>query len=118
MTRLAAKPPRPARQPEPQVELRDVQHVVLDGMSWHFYERLLKEIGDRPIRVTFDNGMLEIMAPLSEHEIPKGFISWMIKMLALLIDRPMKSGGSTTFRRREKQKGLEPDECFFFESSP
>jgi hypothetical protein len=32
--------------------LNDVQHIVLEDMSWGFYERLLKEIGDRPIRVT------------------------------------------------------------------
>ncbi|HEV8604932.1 MAG TPA: Uma2 family endonuclease [Tepidisphaeraceae bacterium] len=112
MTRLASKPPQPT------ISLDEAQHFVLDNVSWDFYERLLKEIGNRPIRVTFDNGMLEIMAPLSEHEIPRGFLGWMIKTLALLTNRPMISGGSTTFRRREKQKGLEPDDCFFFESSP
>ncbi len=112
MTRVASKPP------EPTIAFDEAQHLVLDNVSWDFYGRLLKEIGDRPLRVTFDNGMLEIMAPLSEHEIPKEFIGWMIKTLALLINRPMKSGGSTTFRRREKQKGLEPDDCYFFESAP
>ena len=112
MTRLAAKPPPPA------IDLDEVQHFVLDGVTWSFYEHLLKEIGDRPIRVTFDDGTIEVMAPLSEHEIPKEFIGWMIKSLALLINRPMKLGGSTTFRRREKQKGLEPDDCYFFESAP
>ena len=111
MTRLASKPP------EPTISLDEAQHFVLDNVSWAFYERLLKEIGNRPIRVTFDTGMLEIMAPLAEHEIPKGFIGWMIKTLAVLTNRPMVSAGSTTFRRREKQKGLEPDDCFFFESS-
>jgi Uma2 family endonuclease len=112
MTRLASKPPPPV------IALDEAQHFVLDNVSWDFYERLLKEIGNRPIRVTFDNGMLEIMAPLYEHEVPKRFIGWMIKTLAMLSDRPMVAGGSTTFRRREKQKGLEPDECFFFESAP
>src|SRR5687767_4450198 len=111
MTRLASKPPR---QTQPRLELNDVQHFVLDNVSWEFYERLLKEIGQRPIRVTFDNGMLEIMAPLTEHEFAKGFIGWMIKTLAVLSGTPMRSGGSTTFRRRDKQKGLEPDECFYF----
>jgi Uma2 family endonuclease len=112
MTRLAAKP----RQTQPRVELDDVQHLVLDYVSWNFYEQLLKEIGDRPIKVTFDNGTLEIMAPLSEHEFAKKLIGRLVETLGLLTDRPMASGGSTTFRRRDKQKGLEPDECYFFES--
>lgn len=110
MTRLVSKPPAPA------IALDEAQHLVLDNVSWEFYERLLKEIGHRPLRVTFDNGTLEIIAPLYEHEVPKEFIGWMIKTLALLTDKPMASGGSTTFRRREKQKGLEPDDCYFFES--
>ncbi|HEV8290326.1 MAG TPA: Uma2 family endonuclease [Tepidisphaeraceae bacterium] len=111
MTRLAAKPSPPA------IDLDEVQHFVLDCVTWNFYERLLREIGDRPIRVTFDEGTIEIMAPLSEHEFPKEFIGWMIKTLALLTNRPMASGGSTTFRRRDKQKGLEPDDCYFFDES-
>src|SRR5206468_1148298 len=44
------------------------QHMVLDDVSWNFYEQVLKEIGNRPIRVTFDDGRLEIMSPLREHE--------------------------------------------------
>jgi len=111
MTRLAAKPPPPS------IDLDEVQHFVMDGITWDFYERLLKEIGDRPIRVTFDEGALEIIAPLSEHEIPKSFIGFMIGTLALLTNREIASGGSTTFRRRDKQKGLEPDQCYFFDEA-
>jgi len=111
MTRLASKPPQPS------IDLDEVQHFVLDNVTWSFYERVLSEIGDRPIKVTFDEGTIEIMAPLSEHELPKSFIGWMIKTLVLLTNRPMASGGSTTFRLRDKQKGLEPDDCYFFDES-
>ena len=112
MTRALSHPPRRA-----SIDLDEVQHLVLDGVSWNFYEHLLKEIGDRPLRVTFDNGMLEIMSPLPEHEAAKGFIGRMIEMLSFQLRSPMKSLGSTTFRRRDKAKGLEPDECYFFQSS-
>jgi len=60
--------------------------------------------------------MLEIMAPLPEHEVAKKFIARMIETLALLTKPQMASLGSTTFKRRDKQKGLEPDECYFFEA--
>jgi Uma2 family endonuclease len=62
--------------------------------------------------------MMEIMAPLYEHERAKKFIGRMIETLSLETRRQMSSAGSATFRRREKQKGLEPDECYFFESAP
>ncbi|MFI5380867.1 MAG: Uma2 family endonuclease [Tepidisphaerales bacterium] len=111
MSRTIAQPRPPLNLP-----LDQVQHVVLEGISWGSYEKLLKEIGDRPLRVTFDEGSLEIMSPLPEHEHPKRFIGRLIEMLAFTLDRPVTCLGSTTFRRRDKQKGLEPDECYFFEN--
>ena len=39
----------------------------------------------------------------------------MIETLTFELNQPMASYGSTTFRRREKAKGLEPDECYYFE---
>jgi Uma2 family endonuclease len=113
MTRLASKPPR---QRQPRVELNDVQHFVLDGVTWDLYEHFLKQPGATHIRTTYDNGTIEMMAPLAEHEVPRSFIAWMIKTLASLAGMPFKSLGSSTFRRRDKEKGLEPDDCYFFQS--
>ena len=49
--------------------MADQQHIVLDGVSWDFYERVLEEIGDRAIRVTFDEGSIEIMSPHIPEEV-------------------------------------------------
>lgn len=93
------------------------QHIVLDGMSWGFYERLLEDIGDRPIRVTFFEGMIEIMSPLFKHEIVKGAIGRLIETLALDLGINLLPAGSTTFRRRDKSAGLEPDECYYLKNA-
>lgn len=90
------------------------QHFVLEDASWELYARLLKEIGDQPLRVTYDQGRMEVMSPLPEHERAKRLIARMIDMLTFLRNMDMASFGSTTFRRREKAKGLEPDDCFYF----
>jgi Uma2 family endonuclease len=96
--------------------LADVQHLVLDDVSWEFYERLLREIGNRQIRVTYDQGRMEIMAPLAEHEGPKRSIGRLIEMLTFELDIPIASYGSTTFRSKAKAKGLEPDECYYVQN--
>jgi len=94
--------------------LDDVQHLVLENVDWELYESLLRNIGDRPIQLTYDQGRLEIMSPLPEHEDAKKFIGRMIESMSFELDRPVKCLGSTTFRRRDKAKGLEPDECYYF----
>ena len=37
-------------------------------------------------------------------------------MLTFELNIPMVSFGSTTFRRKEKSKGMEPDECYYFKN--
>ena len=44
------------------------QRFLLHRVSWQFYEQLLAELGDRPIRVTYDRGSLQLMAPSYRHE--------------------------------------------------
>ena len=94
--------------------LETVQHVVIDDASWELYESLLDEIGDRPIRITYDQGRMELMSPLREHEEVKKLVGRMIEQLTLMTGMSIKSLGSTTFRRKDKAKGLEPDECYYF----
>lgn len=98
------------------VALQDVQHFVLEDASWELYEKLLRDIGDRPIRVTYDGGRMEIMSPLPEHEGPKKLIGRLIEMLTFELNQPVKCLGSTTFRRKDKAKGLESDECYYFKN--
>jgi Uma2 family endonuclease len=98
--------------------LFEYQHLVLDYVSWDFYERLLQEIGNRPIRVTFHRGRIEIMAPLAEHELEKRAIGRLLEQLTLEFKIPIRCFGSTTFRREDKQAGLEPDECYYLRNDP
>lgn len=90
------------------------QRFVLDDTPWDFYTLVLEEFGTRPMSITFDDGRLEMMAPLAEHESAKEAIGVLIDVLAA--DRKMKIArfGSTTFRRTDVQKGLEPDKCYYF----
>ena len=97
--------------PHPQ---DSAQHFVFEDASWGFYEKTLKELGGRHVRVTYDRGRMEIMSPLPEHEDASKFIGRLIEMLTFVRKTKVKSLGSTTFKRKSKAKGVEPDQCYYF----
>jgi Uma2 family endonuclease len=92
--------------------------IVLSGVSWPTYEALLADLKDRPIRLTYDRGNLEIMAPTFNHERCKRKVGRVIETLAEETSQPIVSGGSTTFRREDLERGLEPDDCFYLANVP
>src|SRR5262245_15230309 len=104
------------RQTQPNSEL--TEHIVLYDVSWEAYEALLEAMGDRRLRHSYDQGVLEIMSPLKRHDRAKKIIARMLEAMALELDIDIQSIGSTTLRKRPKQKGLEPDECYYVAHEP
>jgi Uma2 family endonuclease len=48
------------------------ERVVLQNVSWRLYEQMLQELGEsRAVRLTYDQGTLELMSPLLPHESSK-----------------------------------------------
>ena len=101
----------------PAPSVPEHQHLVLNDISWEFYERLLEEIGDRLVRVTFDEGSIEIMSPLPKHEKWIFRIGRLVELLAADVGMTIEGFGSTTFRRSDRQKGLEPDRCYYIQNA-
>jgi Uma2 family endonuclease len=95
------------------ISLVDQQHIVIDDVSWEFYEHLLEEVGNRPIRITYDSGSVEIMAPLDIHEYWKSRIRQLIETMCVERDIDYVPSGSVTLKLKKKEKGLEPDECYY-----
>ena len=91
---------------------------LLRGIRWDTYERMLADVGDGPVRMTYDRGDLEVMTPSHRHEAWKTLAARLIEAMTEELSVPIKSGGSTTFRRRDLQRGLEPDECYWVQSEP
>jgi Uma2 family endonuclease len=89
------------------------QQFVLHGVSWELYEAMLREQADRPVYLTYDNGSLELMSPSPRHELYKKHIGSLLEELAIALDVPIATYGSTTFRRKDLRRGLEPDECYY-----
>src|SRR5436190_24371581 len=87
--------------------------LVLENVRWSTYQALLRDLGDRPIHLTHDQGRLEIMTLSAQHEIVKTVFVRIIEQLTLELDIPIRSLGSTTIARKELKRGLEPDECYY-----
>ena len=87
--------------------------VTLDGVSWAFYQNMLAEVGESHVRLTFDQGRLEILSLLPIHEQVKKVLTRLIEAHADEMHLTIEGLGSTTFDRGDLQKGLEPDECYY-----
>ena len=92
------------------------EHVYLLGVSYATYEALVTEVGDhRNLRFTYDHGRMEIMSPTQDHEQGKRLIGQMIDALTEELNIPRMSCGSTTFRNKLRDCGLEPDESYYIQ---
>lgn len=89
------------------------QRLILDNVSWDRYTRFLHNFSDRHVRLTYDREVLEIMTLSCEHESISHFLGRMAVVLTEELNLPLKEGGSTTLRRKKKQKGIEADNCYW-----
>lgn len=99
-----------AQSPHSNIE----QRVLLHGVSWQQYEVLLNVLGDDfpTLRLSYLEGILEIMTNSPEHEELKKMIGMLVEAYLQETRTRFHAGGSTTFRKVAKQRGLEPDECY------
>jgi len=93
------------------------QRVLLQNISWQFFESLLVELGDhRSSRLAYHKGNLEIMTPLWEHENPNRKIEAMILAFVDELNFIVEMGGSVTLKRSEKKAAKEPDSCYYIQN--
>src|ERR1022692_53586 len=88
--------------------------VILHDVSWDTYESLLKDLEDRSrARIAFDEGTLEIVTPSPQHERPNWLLARIVEIALQEMDRDFVNLGSMTFKRKTKNRGFEPDSCFY-----
>ena len=91
--------------------------IMLTGVSWQTYERLLAETGvERHQRFAYRDGQLEIMVPLAGHEEPTRLLDDFVAVLVDELGIELRKLGSLTLKNSQQQKGLEPDCCFYIQN--
>jgi hypothetical protein len=80
--------------------------VILHGVTWATFERLLADRGDRAgVRLTYDQGTVELTMPSVEHETVKQFLILIVDAIAFARDLHLLNVGSTTFTREDLARG-------------
>lgn len=92
--------------------------IVWSDVSWSFYKAMLREFDERPSRINYDRGTLEVMTLSLEHERYKMVLGEMLGIIALTFRLRMTRGGSSTLKRITKKKGLEADLCYWVAQEP
>lgn len=89
------------------------QRVILDHISWQTYLAILNDAENCRGRMTYDRGVLEIMAPSKLHEQVKRLIGRMVETFTEELNIDVMGAGSTTFKHEDLDRGFEPDECYY-----
>lgn len=89
------------------------QRVVLHNVRWSTYLALLEDTEPCRGRMIYDQGVLEIMSPLSSHENIGCLIGRMIETYTEVMGIEIVSIASTTVKREALQRGFEADEAYY-----
>lgn len=89
------------------------ERAIANPVSWQQYETLLRSLENNSYyRVTYFNGVLEIVSPSRRHEGEKKRIATLLEVYFEETDTEYYPLGSTTLRQQERRGGTEPDESY------
>lgn len=98
-----------------QPEVDDASHEdrISVRMNWPTFEAFLAARGDTGPRITFLDGVLELMSPSFNHELVANSIGRLLETWSLEYDVELNALGSLTIKKSRKKAGVEPDKCYF-----
>lgn len=106
---------QPVIQPVPDEEVRDDRDSIVHvrNATWADYQRQLELRGEKAVpRITYLEGLLELMAPSRKHESQKSMIGRLVEAWCFETGVEISPFGSWTLESKESERGAEPDECY------
>ncbi len=89
--------------------------IILEGATWQDFERLLAVRGERSApRMAYLDGRIELMCPCYRHEAIKSLLGRLVEAWCLHAGVRFHTVGAWLLKNPGAEKGLEPDECYFF----
>ncbi|HZF29745.1 MAG TPA: Uma2 family endonuclease [Gammaproteobacteria bacterium] len=91
----------------------EIDHFVYLRVGWDDYERLLAMRGESSVpRITYLNGVVELMSPSSYHELDKKRFARLLEAWSETADVQLEGYGSWTLTDEQEDCGSEADECY------
>lgn len=87
--------------------------MVLENVSWETYVALADERRGSVPRMTYNEGVLEMMSPKRKHENIGRLIGRMIEAYSEIKGIEILSVASVTVKRNDLKKGYEADESYY-----
>lgn len=89
------------------------QHIVRRNVNWAQLEAFLEARGDAAgPRITYLNGVLELMSPSFNHEGIKKCFARLFEAWADARELDLNGFGSWTLKKKVRDRAVEPDECY------
>lgn len=94
------------------------QRAYITGVTWESYAAIAEARGDRPSpRLTFHEGVLELMSPSRSHEVIKTLMARLVEAWAIENDVDLNGVGSWKVENKPIA-AAEPDECYILDTVP
>jgi Uma2 family endonuclease len=109
----------PVTIPLKNIQLNPGSLMTIYDVTWEQFEAILEEREAEGIRtrIAYYKGIVEIISPLPTHERPHRIIGYIVTTLLDIQGRDWEDFGSSTFRKKAKEAGLEPDTCFYIKNA-
>ena len=98
-----------------QTLLSPETRTVLENIHWKTFVELAEQRRGSVPRMTFDEGVLELMSPRRQHENIGCLIGRLVETYTEVLGIEVQSVASTTFKRKDLQKAFEADESYYIE---
>ena len=98
-----------------QSTLTSETRMVLENVRWDTFVELSERRRGSVPRMTFDEGVLELMSPRRQHENIGSLIGRLVETYTEVLNIEIQTVASTTFKRKDLQKAFEADESYYIE---
>jgi Uma2 family endonuclease len=90
-----------------------MDHFVYLRVDWQGYQQLLALRGESSVpRITYLEGVVELMSPSRYHEIDKTRFARLLEAWSEMAGVPLEGYGSWTLEDEQADRGAEADECY------
>ena len=87
--------------------------TVLENVRWDTFIELAEQRSGSVPRLTYDEGVLELMSPLRQHENIGRLLGRLIETYTEVMEVEIQSVASTTFKRKDLKRAFEADESYY-----